>query len=313
MSTHSPSLWKILSETWRIITAHTRHYSALSALFLLPISFAAMLYPFISQPASLHFHHLQSLFTISTPTPQNPPASNSQLLISILYILSAVLFSLCAYPSITYTTFAAFYNKPVEFIPSLKSILVSFFPLLATLFITQIILGLIIIAFGVLMLVAYNGLVMFGLDMDYDTQYFLAFIIVIAVILVMVLIYFQVEWYLSRAVVVLESKWGFAPLKRSSYLVKGTRKVALWMVLLFEAIGGVLLVWYLNVVAKRGGVSKEWVCVQMVVYVVLTTVLPLYAMVANTVLFIYCKASRGETADVINEEAGGEYVALPIA
>ncbi|GFQ02046.1 hypothetical protein PHJA_002348500 [Phtheirospermum japonicum] len=293
------TLCQILSKTWRIITAHPRQYSTLSALFLLPISISAMLYTFFSQPASLHSHYLQSLFTISTP------ASNSQLLTTLIYFLSTLLFGLCANPSITYTTFAAFYNKPVELIPSLNSILISFFPLLATLFLTQIVVGLIIFGSGVLMLVAYYGLVIL-LGFHIDGRCFF----VIAVIIMMGLIYLQVEWCLSTAVVVLESKWGFAPLKRSSYLVKGTRKVALSMSLLSMTVGGLLSMWYLNVAANRGGASKGWFCVEMVVYVVLTTLLSLFAMVANTVLFIYCKASHGETAVVIDEETGVKYVAL---
>ncbi|KAK6157799.1 hypothetical protein DH2020_012047 [Rehmannia glutinosa] len=307
MSTHSPSLWRVLSETWRIIIGHPRHFLALSVLFLLPISFASIIYTFLVQPTSLHSHYLQSLFLVSIP---DPKTGNSQLLISILYILSVFLFSLCATPSITYSTFTAFYGKPVKFVSSLKSILVSFFPLLATLFVTEIILGLIIFAFALLMLVAYNGLVLLGVEMDYNSGYFLVFVTVIAVFLVGLLVYLLVEWCLSNAVVVLESKWGFAPLKRSSYLVKGMRKVARSIMVLFGILGGLSSMWYSNLIANAGGSSKGWIVVQMAVYVVFSTLLSLYGMAANTVLFVYCKELHGKMVFQRDEEMGREYVRL---
>ncbi|KAL3654273.1 hypothetical protein CASFOL_003954 [Castilleja foliolosa] len=302
MSTQSPNLRQILSDTWRIITAHPRHFSALSALFLLPVSFAAMLYPFITQPA-VHSHYLQSLFTISTP-----PGPKPQLITSLIYFLASLLFSLCSTSSITYSAFAAFYKKPVEFIPSLNSILVSFFPLL----ITQIVSGLIIFVFVFILLVLAipAGLVMFEYNKDHVPFVFFVGITIV----VIAVMYLQVEWGLSTSVVILESKWGLAPLKRSSYLVKGTRRVVLSMRALFSSAGGILSMWYLNVAANRGGASEGWFCVEMVVYVVLATVLSLFGIVANTVLFVYCKASRGDSvADVIDVETGVEYVALPKA
>ncbi|KAL6573481.1 hypothetical protein OROHE_001940 [Orobanche hederae] len=310
MSTHSPSLWKILSQTWRIITAHPRHFLALSVLFLLPVSLSAMVYTFLLQPTSLHSHYLQSLFVIPTPDPQIPPSPKPHLLISLLYILSLLLYSLCANSSITYSTFTAFYDEPVKFIPSLKSITSSFFPLLATLLTKQIMLGSIIFAFGVLMLVAYNGLALLGLETDYSSRFFLIFVIVISVILGLALVYLQVGWCLSGAVVVLESKWGFESLRRSSYLVKGARSVVLSVMVLFGCFGGILTTWYSNLVANNaGGVSTGWVFVQMVAYVVFSTVLSLYGLVANTVLFVYCKESHGEMGLLIDEN-GKEYITL---
>ncbi|GER43774.1 F26K24.10 protein [Striga asiatica] len=293
MSTHSPSLRQVLSETWRVIAAHPRHFLALSALFLLPVSFSAVLY------------YLHSISTISTPYTQ------PHLLISILYILPTLFFTLCAIPSITTTTFAAFHRKPISFRLSLQSIVLSFFPLLATKFITQIIFGSILFVFGVLVLVAYIGLTLLGLEIEYDNNspYFLVFVVMATVVLVFVFVYLQVEWCLSSAVVVLESKWGFEPLRRSSRLVKGKRWVALSMTVLFASIGSVLTVLYSNLVRSKGGVCQGWVVfVQMVVYVVVSTVLSLYGLVANTVLFAYCK----ELTAMIDEETSGKYVALPI-
>lgn len=205
MSTKKPSFFSILSETTRIIIAHPRHFLALSILFILPNAVDAIVYSFLSQP----------------PSPSRKP----QLLIQILFLLSTFLFTVCTVTSITYSTFHAYHGKPVNLLSSLKSIPVSFFPLFATKLIVQTIFSLIIFVFVFLVMLSYNGLALLGLEMDYNDPYLIVFAIVIASFLIGLLVYLQVEWCLVNAVVVLESKWGFAPLKRSSYLVKGMRGI----------------------------------------------------------------------------------------
>nr|VDD25926.1 unnamed protein product [Brassica oleracea] len=54
MATPSPlpptvNLWVVLTESKRIINAHSRHFLALSLVFLLPISFSVTVYPSISR------------------------------------------------------------------------------------------------------------------------------------------------------------------------------------------------------------------------------------------------------------------------
>ncbi|MCD7456813.1 hypothetical protein HAX54_033296 [Datura stramonium] len=44
-NTHTLNLWGVLSESKRIINAHSRHFLALSVLFLLPLSFSLIIYP----------------------------------------------------------------------------------------------------------------------------------------------------------------------------------------------------------------------------------------------------------------------------
>ncbi|KAL6537793.1 hypothetical protein OROMI_025436 [Orobanche minor] len=282
MSTHSPSLWKILSQTWRIITAHPRHFLALSVLFLLPVSLSAMVYTFLLQPTSLHSHYLQSLFVIPTPDPQIPPSPKPHLLISLLYILALL-----------FTAFA-----PIRLSPTAHS------PHSTT---NPDHVGINHLRFWCPHACGLYGLALLGLETDYSSRFFLIFVIVITVILGLVL----VGWCLSGAVVVLESKWGFESLRRSSYLVKGARSVALSVMVLFGCLGGILTTWHSNLVANNaGGVSTGWVFVQMVAYVVFSTVLSLYGLASNTVLFIYCKESHGEMGLLIDEENGREYITL---
>ncbi|KAK4430040.1 hypothetical protein Salat_1304700 [Sesamum alatum] len=289
MSTHSPSLWTILSETSHIIRAHFRQFLALSLLFIFPISILTFIYPFLLHPTSF----------------------NTQLFIPLIYGFLVLFSSLCATASLTYTTFHGFYGTPVTFLSSLKSILVSFLPLLATLLVVQLIVGLLVLVFALLMLLAYNGLLSVGFEMDYDSKYFLVFVILMGALLVGLLVYLQLEWSLSNAIVVVESKWGFAPLKRSSYLVKGMRRVVFSMIVLVGSVVGLFSMWYSSLLASAGGGISWWVVAQMVVYAGLLTMVSLYSMAANTVLFVYCKMSHGELVFEIDEELGGVYARLP--
>ncbi|PIN02301.1 hypothetical protein CDL12_25187 [Handroanthus impetiginosus] len=312
MSTHTPNLWVILSQTSHVIRAHTLHFLALSALFIFPISIWSIIYPFLLQPNSVNSDYDRYLF-IFTADPQTYPAGKSQLLFSILNALLLLIFSFCATTSITFTTFQVFHGRPVSFISSLKSILVSFFPLLATRLLIQIILGLVIFAFVILMLLSYNALVLLGFVVDYDSEYLLVFVILLSALLLVPLVYLQVEWCLSTAVVVVESEWGLVPLKRSSYLVKGLRRIALSLMIFVGTLVGLSWFWYSNLLdgIRRGQISWWFFLLQMAVYAGFLTILSLYSFVANTILFVYCKDFHGELAFEVDEKLGLEYVRLP--
>ncbi|KAI3772512.1 hypothetical protein L6452_03698 [Arctium lappa] len=57
----------------------------------------------------------------------------------------------------------------------------------------------------------------FVIVIDHNSIHFMWFSAVIGATLLAILIYFQVNWSLAFVIVVAESKWGFAPLMRSSY------------------------------------------------------------------------------------------------
>ncbi|KAL7132781.1 hypothetical protein ABFS83_12G096900 [Erythranthe nasuta] len=307
MSTQRPNLWRLISESSHIIGAQPRHFSALSVLFLLPISISTLIYQFLLRPDSIGSGY-----------------GRSQLQIQITYLIFVAVFGLCGSASITYSTVRGFYGKRVTLTSSLKSILVSFFLLLATKLVAQIIVALVIFGFGVSMVLAYNGLLLLGLEMDYDSLYFLIFVILIAAVVVAAMIYVEVGWCLTTAVVVVESRWGFAPLKRSWHLVKGMRWVAFSMVVVFLILGGLLSKWFSIVVAKSGGGGggngwKNWgFCLQAFVYANILTVVLLYNMIATAVLFIHCRALHGEDMAAFHkseeeEEFDGEYLPLPFS
>lgn len=160
-----------------------------------------------------------------------------------------------------------------------------------------------------------KGLEFLGLEMGYDSYYFMGLVICFGLVLVLILIWLQVNWSLAYVIVVVETKWGYEPLKRSGHLVKGMKFVALLIVLFFGVLISLLVVGCSSFLVTLGEASGRWtsfgVIFQMVVSSGFATLLMLQSLAANVVLYMYCKAYRGELAFEIAEEFASEYVCLP--
>uniref|UniRef100_A0A1S3ZP13 Uncharacterized protein n=1 Tax=Nicotiana tabacum TaxID=4097 RepID=A0A1S3ZP13_TOBAC len=302
------NLWGVLSESKRIINAHSRHFLALSVLFLLPLSFSLITYP------SLQITLLQSGFTIFRPENTHLsafPDDPTRILIPLVFTLFTVLLSVLAIATITYSRL---YGRPVKLVSSLKSVLFSFFPIISTLFVSNAVVGFITIFFAFFLVFVVKGLEFLGLEMVYDSYYFMGLVICFGLVLVWVLIWLQVNWSLAYVIVVVESKWGYEPLRRSGYLIKGMKLVALSIVLFFGVLISLLVVGCSSFLVTLGEASGRWtsfgVIFQMVVSSGFATLM-LQSLAANVVLYMYCKAYRGELAFEIAEEFASEYVCLP--
>ncbi|KAJ4888399.1 Uncharacterized protein Rs2_28147 [Raphanus sativus] len=321
MATPSPppptvNLWVVLTESKRIINAHSRHFLALSVLFLLPISFSITVYPSISLliiNQSSPSHTTLSLLRI-----HQPPNPKTVLLLLITYIIFVTVFNLLSIGSITYSIFQGFYGRPVKLISAVKSSFTSFLPLLATLVSSNSIVFAILLILG---LAAFSltrviiELIVPSLEVDYD--YFQALSAVVILIFVAIVTKLYVNWILAWVVVVVESSYGLTPLKRSRCLVKGMESVSLSMIVVFS-IAQSSMVWISTVVAASeiGNGGKLWTnvfffVVQIVITSALLTGLMLYNLAGTTVMYMYCKAVQGELAWEIAEEFAREYVSLP--
>lgn len=156
-----------------------------------------------------------------------------------------------------------------------------------------------------------------GFEIVYSSPYFVAFSGVVFLVMVILLVYLQVNWTLACVVVVVESSWGLQALRRSASLIKGMRKLALSLLLFFGVFSGIL-VWAgaVSAVGSDGDASddgwKSWAfVVQIVVTSTFLMLILLHNAAANTVLYMYCKAMHGELAVEIAEEFSREYVSLP--
>ncbi|KAK9114284.1 hypothetical protein Syun_021081 [Stephania yunnanensis] len=300
----------VLSESNKILKAHSRHFLALSVLFLLPISFLLVSF----HTLRLSFIAAADLDGYSIPTQtllRSPPQLHlhlqlQPLLLPLLFALLLLSLSLCAAATITYSVYHGFFGRPVKLLSAIKSLSTTLPRLLLTFLCAKLLLfafALVVaaIAFLLLKLVDFTGL-----RLPYSVVWAagvaaLGFVLVVAL----------VTWGLACSVVVAESSWGLEPLRRSGYLVKGLRRLAFWLVLYF----GSALVFIL--LASRGfGLSSGVVGALMfvsstVVASAALMLLLLHSLAATTVLYMYCKAMHGELAMEITEEFAREYLSLP--
>ncbi|KAM3235449.1 hypothetical protein P3L10_015485 [Capsicum annuum] len=246
---HTLNLWGVLSQSKRIINAHSRHFLALSVFFLLPLSFSLIIYPtfqftLFNWNSNLSFSFFTSLGPFD-PIQNLTRPDPEYLLVFFVYALFAVLLSLFAFATITYSTLHGFYGRPVKLVSSMKS----------------------------------------------------------------------VNWSLAYVIVIVEYKWGYESLRRSAYLVKGMRWVALSVLLFFGVLIGLLVGGCSSFLVTVGAASDGWtsfgVILQMVVSSGFATLLMLQSIAASVVLYMYCKALHGELALEIAEEFAREYVYLP--
>ncbi|VFQ74820.1 unnamed protein product [Cuscuta campestris] len=316
---HALTFCGVLSESRRIINAHSRHFLALSVFFLLPLSFSLIIYPTLHsalcRPDSISFY--ASRFLQSDPPRTRPdPDGDSPVffILPLVYALFGFLVHLFAVTAISYSTFHGFYGRPVKLVSSFKSLLFSFLPMISTFLVSKLVLFSIAFLFSLLWLSALKGLELAGIEVDYDSNYFYAVAIVSAALVGAVMLWLQVTWVLAPVTVVVESRWGFGPLMRSANLVKGMKGVALSLLLFFN-----LAIWFLvgscaTILLHVGVARGSWgwaVILQVVISAGLATVLMLQGIAATVVLFMYCKAFHGELPFEIAEEFAGDYVSLP--
>lgn len=156
-----------------------------------------------------------------------------------------------------------------------------------------------------------------GFTIDYNSSNFLLFCAFLGLAFGLVMLHFQVIWGLAPVIAVTESKWGFEPLWRSSYLVNGMRSVSLSLFLVFGVLIGVW-VWMATNSIFDFAIVEDWRSLDFVLQTIISagflsflTLLLLHYTAANTVLYMYCKALHGELAIEIAEEFAREYISLP--
>ncbi|CAH1431568.1 unnamed protein product [Lactuca virosa] len=290
----------VLSESKRIFRANYSHFLALSFLFL-PLSFSLIINPTLSLSSNFF---TSDHFRKFSPNHQKPVVSN------LLYILIVYVVTLCAIATITYSTYHSFSGKPIKFFAALKSLTISFFPLVSTAYVALSLLFLISLTFllfvGVFVMLGQNlGFVL----IDYNSIHFTWFSAVVGATLIVLVLYFHMNWSLAFVVVVAESKWGFAPLIRSWYLVKGMRSVSLWLLLYFGVFLG-CTVW-VNSNVLHAMSSQTYALLPMILGSSMLMWFLLWSTAANTVLYMYCKTFHGELAIKMADGLAHNYINLP--
>ncbi|KAJ9554434.1 hypothetical protein OSB04_018479 [Centaurea solstitialis] len=235
---HSLSFTSVISESKRIVRANYDHFSALSYLFF-PLAFTILVTPAVLISGG----HLSGY--LST-------AANYHLTFLTLYVLTLYILSLSAIATTTYSTYIVFQgDQPINFSASVKTLATSFFQILSTSIVIHLLLFCIPLAFFLMFFV--GSIVVVAKNLELGLGFVLVFdYAMIGVILLAILVFFQVIWSLAFPIIVAESKWGFAPLIRSWYLVKGARSVSLSLLLFYGVWGFLIVLVYTNVELDNG-------------------------------------------------------------
>ncbi|KAI3516503.1 hypothetical protein L1887_15421 [Cichorium endivia] len=296
---HTLNLSGVLTTSKTIIKANYSHFLALS-LFFLPLSISLIITPTLR--LSDHF------FTVDIFR-NFPPNHQKAVISNLLYILIIYMSTLCAISTISFSTYHGFAGEHVNFFTALKSVTFSIFPMIKTAIVAHLLLFIISLAFllftGVIVMLAQN----LGLLIDYNSIYFMCFSAVVVATLIVIIIFFHVNWCLASTIVVAESKWGFSPLIRSSYLVKGMRSVSLLLVLYFGIFSGILVCIYSDTVYRPALSSRSFMLFRMLATFLLMIIF-LRSTATYTVLYMYCKALHGELALEIDEGFDHHYINL---
>ncbi|KAI3884365.1 hypothetical protein MKX03_006843 [Papaver bracteatum] len=309
-----PSLdfWGVLSESRKIMKSHSRHFLALSVLFLLPISFSIVA-----------FHTFQ--LTINRPEPKQPESllrftlnrhedklPNPKFLVcSLIYGFIVLVLSLCATGTITYSVYHGFFGRPVKLMSAIKSLLNSLLRLFTTVVSSLIVVVSISVFVTLVLFVIILVIEQLGFEISHYTENFSVFCVIGTVVLGLVVLYLFVNWSLAFVIVTIESSWGFDPLMRSKSLLKGMRGVSLSLLLFYGSILS-LIVWLVWKFELGDGVvdGAIFVCLTVLASACLMAMM-LNCIASYAVLYMYCKALHGELALEIAEEFSGDYVSLP--
>lgn len=299
----------VLSESSRVVSDHSRHFLALSVLFLLPLSSVLIASPSLLPLLIHHRQNLppQSLLRGALRSSPFPDLTRSLILAAAAAVLFLPITS-AAVAAVTRSVNHGFYGRPVKILPNLRSLHIPVLHLLAT-----VLSGLIIFSAIVALIVSLCLLLLFVLSiLDVESGSIPPYSFA-AVVSSVIIARFLLEWCLAGVVSVMESSWGFAPLKRSGELIDGMRlaAISLWV---FFGTGIGFTLWGFGLWKIPSGGSWHVVIPvvgKTVLGSALTALLLLYILVTQAALYLYCKAVHGELLGEIVEEFASEYVTLP--
>ncbi|KAF3620290.1 hypothetical protein FXO38_32445 [Capsicum annuum] len=300
-----------------IYNANSDHFNVLTILFLLPIASSLVLYPCI------HIAHFHPDYFTFPPSQLRLFFSSFKTIVLLVYALLLPLLSLCAVATITYSAFVqAYHNRSINFISSIKSIRKSFFHILSTFIVSHTIYISITLVFMLVLLLSSQILQTFGLiKLKLDLNHLLFLVIFALLVMSPVLLWLQVRWSLAYVIAVVESKWGFETLRRSSaYLVKEKRKVAFVMHLYFGVVVGIMVIgsnaFYVTMMFVLSMVFGWWitplVMCSMAWWILASQGMRQFLM-ENVLLYMYCKDCNGEKLPLeIEGKPADEFVYLPL-
>lgn len=307
----------ICKEAYHILTLHLRLFLSLALTLVLPLGAIIFCHGLISDPLAHKIDRNEHELEREQPGSQAFATTQSHLdseflflaVVTILYLIFVLAFSLLSTASIVYTVASIYtskglsYKKVLSVVPKVwKRLFMTFLWAHILIFFYNIAFVFIII---ILVVIQYGT----GIPMGY-LLYPLAFIFYI------LLVYIYLVYHLASVVSVLEESYGISAMKKSADLIKGKRWVGCIIILIYTVNSSVVLAMY-NVFV-RSPERLESLTGRVVLGLTLLglwTVVTLLGILVQTIVYFVCKSVHNERIDrgLLSEHLDGylgEYMPL---
>ncbi|KAH7447440.1 hypothetical protein KP509_01G107200 [Ceratopteris richardii] len=175
-----------------------------------------------------------------------------------------------------------------------------------------------------LLIFAYHAVAILIFHLVFKNSPNIAIPVLVIIILLLWIFFFGVHvyisciWHLASVITVLEDSYGIHALMKSIDLIRGSKRAAIQLFILYLGVGTFIsIIFHAFVLYNHGhdGSSLFFRLLYGIMLVILLTFVTLFGMVAQTVFYFACKAFHNEQIDwvALSEHLGaylGEYVPL---
>ncbi|KAE8690024.1 small RNA degrading nuclease 5-like isoform X1 [Hibiscus syriacus] len=287
----------IFNESYKAIFAWRKMFGKITLSLILPLSFIYLVHMEVSNLFfSKIIHNEIELHHTRPGTPKYEKLSDLISdewayfwLFKAAYFTLFFIFSLLSTAAVVYTIACIYtareltFNKVISVVPKVwKRLLVTFLCIFVAMFFYHV------VAFGVLLV----SVISIGRN-----DLGLAVFIVLAIFYLAGLLYLTVIWHLANVISVLEEAYGFNAMVKSKNLIKGNTWVAALIFLTVGIAAVVIQFSFQRVVihGRRSGVGTR--VVYAIFSLFLHSMLTLFGLVIQTVIYFVCKSYHHENID----------------
>ncbi|GMI96540.1 hypothetical protein like AT4G19950 [Hibiscus trionum] len=305
----------IFDESYKAIFAWRKIFSNITLSLILPLSFIYLVHMEVSNLffRNIIYKEIELDYTLAgTPKYEKLADLISDewayfWLFKAAYFTLYFIISLLSTAAVVYTVACIYtdreltFNKVIGVVPVVwKRLMVTFLSIFVALFLYHVLTVAVLFVFAVLI-----G----GSDLDLAVSIALAFLYSVG------LLYLTVIWHLASVVTVLEEAYGFNAMVKGKNLIKGNIWVAVFIFLTLGIAASALQLAFQSLVMQGSDSGMSIRVVYAIICLFLHSMLTLFGLVIQTVIYFVCKSYHHENIDksALSDQLGvylGEYVPL---
>lgn len=307
----------ICKEAYGILKHHARLFLSLAFTLVLPLGAIIFCHGLISDPLINKINRNEHELETETAGSSAAARTQSQLdgeffrlgIITFLYVVFVLAFSLLSTASIVYTVASIYTSKGLSYVK-----VISVVPKVwKRLFMTFLWAHILIFLYNV----AFFFIIFLLLLIEFGTRLPVTILIYpLLILFYCLLVYIYLVWHLASVVSVLEDSYGTTAMKKSADLIKGKRWVGCIIILIYTVCATLVLALF-NVFVRspehvQSGMGRVLLGLTLLL---LWTIVTLLGIVVQTVVYFVCKSVHRENIDrhLLSEHLDGylgEYMPL---